>query len=60
MTSVTPNAEMSATTLVGTTTGNARKPWSTPLVIVAESQRTEGGHTRFTDGSTPIGGPYGS
>ena len=59
MTSITPNAEMSATAMVETGTAAARKPWSTPLVIVAESQRTEGGHTRFTDG-TSGGSPYGS
>ena len=59
MTSITPNAEMSDTAMVETTAGTTRKPWSTPLVIVAESQQTEGGHTRFTDG-TSLGVPYGS
>lgn len=58
MTPITPNAEMSDTAMVETAAGK-RKPWSTPLVIVAESQRTEGGHTRFTDG-TSLGVPYGS
>lgn len=59
MTSTTPNAEMSDTATVEIAGGSGRKPWSTPLVIVAESQRTEGGHTRFTDG-TSLGVPYGS
>jgi hypothetical protein len=56
---MTPKTEMSDTAMVETAGGIARKPWSTPLVIVAESQRTEGGHTRFTDG-TSMGVPYGS
>jgi len=59
MTSISPNAEMSDTTMLETAAGTARKPWSTPLVIVAESQRTEGGNSRFTDG-TSMGVPYGS
>ncbi|MEO9131213.1 MAG: hypothetical protein ABI240_08395 [Sphingomonas sp.] len=59
MTSISPNAEISDTAMVETAAGTARKPWSTPLVIVAESQRTEGGNSVFTDG-TSSGVPYGS
>lgn len=36
-----------------------RKLWSTPVVIVASVRETEGGTTRFTDG-TSLGVPYGS
>ena len=59
MTSITPNAEMSDTAMIETAAGTTRKPWSKPLVIVAESQRTEGGPTFHTDG-TSLGVPYGS
>ena len=37
----------------------ARKKWVTPEIIVAEIRDTEGGTTRFTDG-TSLGVPYGS
>jgi hypothetical protein len=42
--------------------GDARKPWTTPLVIVADGRNTEAHVTRFTDG-TDTGGnhsQYGS
>jgi hypothetical protein len=42
--------------------GNARKPWTSPLVIVSEARRTEAHVTLFTDG-TDTGGnhsQYGS
>lgn len=56
MTPTKPHTEMSNAADAATA---ALKPWSTPLVIVAESRATEGGHTRFTDG-TSMGVPYGS
>lgn len=63
MTSFKSQTEMSNAAMVESTadaTSSARKPWSTPRVIVAaESQATEGGNTRFTDG-TSLGVPYGS
>ncbi|QNA85048.1 hypothetical protein G4G27_14370 [Sphingomonas sp. So64.6b] len=37
-----------------------RKPWSSPKVIVSTLRDSEANVTRFTDGSTPFFGPYGS
>jgi hypothetical protein len=63
MTSIKTQTEMSNTAMVDSTADASsftRKPWSTPRVIVAaESRSTEGGNTRFTDG-TSLGVPYGS
>ncbi len=38
----------------------ARKPWSEPRLIISSMRNTEAHVTRFTDGSTPFFGPYGS
>ena len=37
--------------------GNARRPWTTPLVIVSDGRSTEAHVTRFTDG-TDTGGAH--
>jgi len=38
----------------------ARKPWSPPQLIVSSMRNTDSHVTRFTDGTTPFIGPYGS